>query len=277
MAAVLFSSLHTDVIELEQVNKGLSKLLESADDLALDIPDAVDVLALFVARVVVDDILPPAFLTKTSKSLPEDSKGVEVIQKAEKSYLSAPLHAEIIERRWGGNTHVKVEEVKKKISDLLNEYVQSGDKAEACRCIKDLKVRFFHHEVVKRALILAMERRSAEPLILSLLKEVVEEDLITSSQMSKRFGRFSNTIYDLSLDIINAKDMFESLIFKATTEGWLSPTSVRSIPSQLDGLADQDNARLFKERAITIIQEYFLSDDIFEVVRSLEDLGNGQA
>ena len=64
MAAVLLSSLYTDVIEPEQVNKGLSKLLESADDLALDIPDAVDVLALFVARTVVDDILPPAFLTK---------------------------------------------------------------------------------------------------------------------------------------------------------------------------------------------------------------------
>jgi len=272
MAAVLLSSLYADVIEPEQVSKGLSKLLESADDLALDIPDAVDVLALFVARAVVDDILPPAFLTKTSKSLPEDSKGVEVIQKAEKSYLSAPLHAEIIERRWGGSTHVTVEEVKKKISDLLNEYVQSGDKAEACRCIRDLKVRFFHHEVVKRALILAMERRSAEPLILALLKEAAEEGLITSSQMSKGFGRLADTIDDLSLDIINAKDMFESLIFKATTEGWLSPASVRSIPSQLDGLADEDNARLFKERAITIIQEYFLSDDIFEVVRSLEDL-----
>jgi len=56
-------------------------------------------LAIFVARAIVDDILPPAFLTKTLKSLPEDSKGVEVIQKAEKSYLSAPLRTEIIERR----------------------------------------------------------------------------------------------------------------------------------------------------------------------------------
>ena len=81
------------MIEPEQVSKGFSKLLNSADDLALDIPDAVDVLALFVARAVVDEILPSAFLTKTLKYLPEDSKGVEVIQKAEKSYLSAPLHA----------------------------------------------------------------------------------------------------------------------------------------------------------------------------------------
>ncbi|KAH9310627.1 hypothetical protein KI387_025662 [Taxus chinensis] len=272
MAAVLLSSLYADMIEPEQVSKGFSKLLDSADDLALDIPDAVDVLALFVARAVVDDILPPAFLTKTLKSLPEDSKGLEVIQKAEKSYLSAPLHAEIIERRWGGSTHITVEEMKKKISDLLNEYVESGDKAEACRCIRDLNVPFFHHEVVKRALILAMERRNAEPLILDLLKEAAEEGLISSSQMLKGFGRLADTVDDLSLDIINAKDMFQSLILKATTEGWLSPESVRSIPSQQNGTAEDDNVRLFKERAGTIIQEYFLSDDILEVVRSLEDL-----
>ena len=73
-------------------------MLNSADDLALDIPNAVDVLALFVARAVVDDILPLAFLTITLKSLPDDSTSVEVIQKAEKSYLSAPLHAKVIER-----------------------------------------------------------------------------------------------------------------------------------------------------------------------------------
>ena len=79
-------------------------MLDSVDDLALDIPDPLDVLALFVACVVVDDILPLAFLTKTLKSLPEDSTGVEVIQKAEESYLSTPLHAEVIERRWGGST-----------------------------------------------------------------------------------------------------------------------------------------------------------------------------
>ena len=73
--------------------------------------------------------------------------------------------------------------------------------------------------------------------------------------MSKGFGRLADTIDDLSLDIINAKDMFESLILKATTEGWHSPASFRSIPSQLDKLVEQDNARIFKEREITIIQE----------------------
>lgn len=85
MAAVLLSSLYADVIEPEQVSKGFRKLLDSADDLAFDIPKEIDILALFVAHAVVDDILPPDFLTKTLKSLPEDSKRVEVIQRKRKA------------------------------------------------------------------------------------------------------------------------------------------------------------------------------------------------
>jgi hypothetical protein len=71
------SSLYVDLTEPEQVSNGFSELLDSIDDLALDIPDAVDILALFFVRVVVDDILPLSFMRKSFKSLPEDSKGVE--------------------------------------------------------------------------------------------------------------------------------------------------------------------------------------------------------
>lgn len=137
MASVLLSALYADVISPTQIRDGFFMLIESADDLAVDILDAVDILALFLARAVVDDILPPAFLARARKALPESSKGVQVILTAEKSYLSAPHHAELVERRWGGSTHITVEEVKKKIADLLREYADSGETVEACRCIRE--------------------------------------------------------------------------------------------------------------------------------------------
>ncbi|KAJ7532356.1 hypothetical protein O6H91_13G000400 [Diphasiastrum complanatum] len=273
MASVLLSALYADVIDPEQLAKGFTRLLESVDDLSLDIPDAADLLALFLARAVVDDILPPAFLSKTQKVLPEGSKGLEVIQNCEKSYLMAPLHAEIVERRWGGSTHTTVEEVKKKIVELLKEYVESGDKAEACRCIRQLNVPFFHHEVVKKALTVAMEKRNAEPLILSLLRECADEGLITSNQISKGFARLSESLDDLALDIPRAKEMLQSLSSKATKDGWLTAAPFeRNLSSGFLGLDDPDEVRKFKSQATTIIQEYFLSDDIAEVIRSLEDL-----
>ncbi|PPD82256.1 hypothetical protein GOBAR_DD20813 [Gossypium barbadense] len=248
MASVLLSSLYADVISPNQIRDGFVMLLDAADDLAVDILDAVNILALFVARAVVDEILPPAFLTRAKKTLPESSKGYQVLQTAEKSYLSAPHHAELLERRWGGSIHVTVEEMKKKIADLLREYVESGDTFEACRCIRELGVSFFHHEVVKRALVLAMEIQAAELLMLKLLKEAAEEGLISSSQMVKGFARLAESLDDLALDIPSAKTLFQSIVPKAISEGWLDASFTKS--SCEDG-----------------------EDDIPELIRSLEDLG----
>ncbi|XP_076887972.1 MA3 DOMAIN-CONTAINING TRANSLATION REGULATORY FACTOR 3-like [Bidens hawaiensis] len=275
MASVLLSALYSDVISSTQIKQGFFMLLESADDLAVDILDTVEILALFVTRAVVDDILPPAFVTRAKKSLQESSKGFQVLQTAEKSYLSAPHHAELVERRWGGTTHVTVEEVKKRISDLLREYAENGDTSEACRCIRQLGVAFFHHEVVKRALVLAMENRAAEPLILKLLKEASEEGLISSSQMVKGFNRLRDSLDDLALDIPSAKSSFESLVEFAVTDNWLDPSFVNPHGDGVVTEAETDvKLKRYKEDIVSIIHEYFLSDDIPELIRSLEDLGS---
>ncbi|KAK1359634.1 putative initiation factor eIF-4 gamma, MA3, Armadillo-type fold protein [Heracleum sosnowskyi] len=272
MASVLLSALYADVITSKAISQGFLMLLESADDLSVDILDAVDVLALFIARAVVDDILPPAFVTRARNGFLESSNGFHVLQTAEKSYLSAPHHAELVERRWGGSTHVTVEDVKKRISDLLREYVGSGDTSEACRCIRQLGVAFFHHEVVKRALILAMEIRSSEPAILELLREAADEGLISSSQMLKGFARLAESLDDLALDIPSAKKLFRSLVPQAVNGGWLDASFLAS--SDENGVHDKDSEKLklYKEEAVAIIHEYFLSDDIPELIRSLEDL-----
>lgn len=272
MASVLLSALYADVMKAAQISQGFFMLLESADDLAVDILDAVDILALFIARAVVDDILPPAFLTRAKRNLSESSKGLEVIQTAEKSYLSAPHHAELVERRWGGSTHITVEEVKRKISNLLKEYIESGDTGEACRCIRELGLPFFHHEVVKRALILAMEVQTSESLISKLLKEAAVEGLISSSQMIKGFSRLTESLDDLTLDVPSAKATFQLLVPKAISEGWLDPSFLE--PSGPVGECRGEDQKLatFKKEVVSIIHEYFLSDDIPELIRSLVDL-----
>ncbi|KAA8537975.1 hypothetical protein F0562_027445 [Nyssa sinensis] len=204
-------------------------------------------------------------------SLPKDSKGFDVIGRAEKEYLSAPLHSKIIEQRWGGSKNKTVEDVKGRINNLLIEYVVSGDKKEACRCIKDLKVPFFHHEIVKRTIIMAMERLQAECHLLDLLKITAEEGLINSSQTSKGFGRIIDTVDDLSLDIPNARGILRSLISEAASEGWLCASSLKSLPLVPEKQLLEDSAvKAFKMKAQSIMQEYFLSGDVSEVSRCLE-------
>ncbi len=57
------------VITHDQLASGFTRLLSSADDLLLDVPDALHLLSLFLGRAVVDELLPPAFLTQVRRRL----------------------------------------------------------------------------------------------------------------------------------------------------------------------------------------------------------------
>lgn len=59
---------------------------------------------------------------------------------------------------------------------------------------------------------------------------------------------------------------------RAVDEGWVSAPFSRAVTSELAASVETKEARIFKLKATTIIQEYFLSDDIGEVILSLEDL-----
>lgn len=64
MASTLISAVDAEVVSTDEIGKAFRLLLEQAEDLALDIPDAAYELALFLARAVVDDVLPPLYLTQ---------------------------------------------------------------------------------------------------------------------------------------------------------------------------------------------------------------------
>ena len=46
-----------------QIGKGFERLFETIDDLSVDVPAARVLAAKFVVRAVVDEVLPPGFLT----------------------------------------------------------------------------------------------------------------------------------------------------------------------------------------------------------------------
>ncbi|KAJ4756394.1 Programmed cell death protein 4 [Rhynchospora pubera] len=272
MASVLLSSLYNDTLTPSHIKLGFMNLLESVEDLSVDIPNAVDLLAIFIARAVVDDILPPVFLARARGSLSGNSKGMEALQVAEKSYLSVPHHAEVVAGKWGGSTHTGVEEVKKKISDLLSEFTEGGDVAEACRCVRELGLPFYHHEVVKRALTIAVEKPQTEALVLNFLEKSVQDCLISTSQIAKGFSRISENLDDLTLDVPSAKTTFEHLLQKAITAGWIENLNPNSISSDESSKEEKITLKRYKEECVKIIKEYFLSDDVPELIRSLEEL-----
>lgn len=50
------------VVTSEQMQKGFAGVVNSVDDILLDVPDAINLIAVFIERAVVDDILPPSFV-----------------------------------------------------------------------------------------------------------------------------------------------------------------------------------------------------------------------
>ncbi|KAJ3675478.1 hypothetical protein LUZ60_004520 [Juncus effusus] len=278
MASVLLSSLYNDILTPTDIKLGFLMLLEASDDLAVDIPNVVDLLAVFISRAIIDEIVPPVFVSKARDSLLEDSMGIAVLQIVEKKYISVPHCAEFVAGKFGGTSYKSVEEVKEKIRVLLSEFLESGDSEEACRCVRELGLPFFHHEVVKRALTLIVENPKSEEKILKFLEQTLEECLISTNQMTKGFFRISENIEDLSLDVPSAKSTFNRLVEKAVSQNWIDPNFQNPNPNFSNGDSNPNKLTLkrYKDEISNIIQEYFLSDDIPELIRSLEELNAPQ-
>ena len=115
-----------------------------------------------------------------------------------------------------------MEDAKDKIAKLLEEYESGGVVNEACQCIRDLGMPFFNHEVVKKALVMAMEKKNDR--MLDLLQECFSEGLITINQMTKGFTRIKDGLDDLALDIPNAREKFSFYVEQAQDKGWLLPS-----------------------------------------------------
>ena len=60
------STSNMQVISGQQMQRGFRHLVGAAADLRLDVPDAAAQIATFIARAVIDDVLPPAFVEDLS-------------------------------------------------------------------------------------------------------------------------------------------------------------------------------------------------------------------
>lgn len=224
-AAVLLSALYPHHIDPEQLQRGFERLLESVDDLAIDVPAAADDLAMFIARATVDDILPPRFLhTNLEGLLPGlrvGEKAAETIDLAH-GHLHAHHGTERILRAWGDSDLTPLQQAKHAIQECLTEYVSSGDVNEARRCLRSLHMNYFHHEFVKRALVLCIEApegHETAPRLLGLLKVLGKSGEVSASQMKIGFDRMDVVVEDLVLDVPKAKTRLEGLRLMAKEEG----------------------------------------------------------
>ena len=120
-----------------------------------------EMVAMFLARLVVDECIYPALLATLSTDYQADVLAAETISKAQ-SLLSGPHAYSRIEKGWGPGDGRPVEDLKLAVSAMADEYFNSGEIDEAKRCIIEMNAPYFHHEVVKRLVVKSFDRQDNE-------------------------------------------------------------------------------------------------------------------
>ena len=218
------------VLTFEDVGKGFERLFELADDLQLDFPPAKEYIAKFLARAVADECLPPVFL----KHKYIEALGGVIVQKAV-SLLSIRHGASRLSRVWGPTALVQSDDddegyinaLKSEIKLLLNEYLSSGDIDEAVVCVKRLDAPHYLHEIVKRAIVLALDGKQRQRAMMStLIYELYARGVLSSVQVSLGFRRLAEEVNDLELDTPGASKVLQVFFDQAVRDGIVTKQNI---------------------------------------------------
>jgi len=232
MASVLLSGM-TKLYGSEQFFEGFIRVLRGIDDIALDTPNAAQLLARFIARATIDDVLPPVFVSLVPARVASTGRGKEVLEMA-KALMEQHSSTRIM-NLWGAGAKSSVEELKALVCTLVEEFFDSGDLAEAVRCVQELDAPDFAHEVVKRVAYRAVEKGGpALPQGRGLLDALRSSGALPDSQLVRGMGRAVLGLADLSLDVPDAPARLDSIADGLVADGLL-PASFKAHAAAMAG------------------------------------------
>jgi len=235
LASELLPHLYPNPISHNKVVEGFTILLERLDDLKLDIPKAPEFLSMFLARAVVDDLLPPSFLSPDSADV-EIAK--ETLIKA-KSLLSGKFAAKRIAHIWGASGDQSVKRIKERTISILDEYYIAHDIIETEKALRDLAAPSFHYYFVKKAILKALDSNdNGRDKLVKLLSNFTKSGLISEGQVATGFKACVDTMNDIELDTPNGKQLLGVFVEKSVAAGYLPATFTEVYK---DGLAKAGN------------------------------------
>ncbi|XP_012934644.1 programmed cell death protein 4 [Aplysia californica] len=233
MTSVLLSELYSRVLHHNDIMSGFDDLLGKLTDLVLDAPHAPEVVGKFIARAVADDCLPPKYV-QGHKGKADCKNSEEAISKAD--ILLNQKHGIVrLDNIWGTGGGIRpVKSLIKRMVMLLQEYLSSGDIAEATRCLKDLEVPHFHHELVYEAINMVFEKstdRAAEMMV-KLLKSLSNAIIVTQDQLNQGFQRIFDNIADICLDVPNAYSILDKFATLCHKEKIIDDALLQKVPQR---------------------------------------------
>ncbi|PSN39068.1 Programmed cell death protein 4 [Blattella germanica] len=136
---------------------------------------------------------------------------------------------------WGvGGGLRPVKYLTRQMTLLLQEYLSSGDLQEATRCLMDLEVPHFHHELVYEAVVMTIEQINGhtEEMMCKLLKSLYAAIIITPDMMERGFLRVYEDMPDICLDVPLAYSVLERFVDRCQKGGFLTEEVIKKMPSR---------------------------------------------
>ena len=193
MAAQLLRALRcAGVVSRAHGEAGFDLLLQALESLTIDVPTAPDDLHVFLARAAVDGVVSDQFLDECADATGLDVEARRVALSA-RGALRAPGGRVRILAAWGGPEGGTASAAAREMDALVAEYVESRDAREASRRLVALHVPFYHHELVRRALVTAVEESRAKPRVAKRVTELLAylgaAGVVSGTQFAKGFAR----------------------------------------------------------------------------------------
>jgi len=215
----MLSAFYNTILTSSKISQGFHYALDSVEDASLDIPDAKDTLAKFLARAIIDEVLPPKFL-RTCEKIAKTKTSKEAIVLAQ-GHVNQSHGSERLSRIWGPGDLSSVKRLKEEARAIFVEYFVTEDLKEAELCLRRLNAPSFHFQVVKQGVRLALENFQQSKKVMTLLKYLVDTGLISQNHLVHGFRCCVDTLSDIVLDVPSAEVLLEKLVQQAKSEGWL--------------------------------------------------------
>jgi hypothetical protein len=114
-----------------------------------------------------------------------------------------------------------VSELKREVSEIIQEYYVSEEVVETLQCISELNCAYFHHEIVRRAFLLAIDASARQLELFSILMFKLHAANPSSSQLLSGFRRIAAQLDDIALDAPHARTAFAECVSRGEGQGWL--------------------------------------------------------
>ncbi|XP_063163216.1 programmed cell death protein 4 isoform X1 [Candoia aspera] len=223
MTSKLLADLCGTIITKCDVEKSFDRLLRDLPELVLDTPRAPQLVGQFIARSVGDGILCSSYIDGYKGTV--DCVQARAALDRATVLLSMSKGGKRIDNVWGsGGGQQSVKHLVKEIDMLLKEYLLSGDVSEAERCLQELEVPHFHHELVYEAVVMVLESTGETnfKMMLSLLKSLWRSAVITMDQMKRGYERVYREIPDINLDVPHSYSVLERFVEECFSAGIIS-------------------------------------------------------